>query len=100
MCDFAESLNNYDDSDVVFPPYPLEKPLEFKPGLGDRFLFNRFVKFEMDEWFTILKMAGKDNRKVIDYHTYNWGIAIMGKNYYINYEWFDRKQLEEAKCST
>jgi hypothetical protein len=63
--------------------FPHRCPLAFKPGVGDKYIFNRII----DE--VIENIAQEDRHLTNEYIV---GAAVMGNFYYPEYEKFDRSQ--------
>lgn len=87
MCRCAEEISLYHNATPLLTNvYFLDRcPVAFKPGVGDRYLFNLIVNKVIDN-ITLeekhIKYSNKD---------------IMGKFYYPQYGRFDKKELEEAR---
>ena len=85
MCLCAEEISFFQRQgfgrDLKDPSY---KPTAFKPGVADKFLFNKIIQN------ISLDSRGKGNNRV-------WGIKIMNQYFYPNYNWCVEKELEEAR---
>lgn len=67
-------------------------PLSFKPGTSDRLLFRRLVEPLLNN---IMSSSEDENRLYTNQSIA--GASFMGRYYYSNYEWWDQRELREAR---
>ncbi len=67
-----------------------ETPTSFKPGVGDKFLFNKILDNILPEYEPDYIKKDPGGNRVL-------GAIIMSWFYYPNYEWCDRQDAELAR---
>lgn len=73
--------------------YPNGMLYSFKPGVGDRLLFNEMLTNNYPD--SVLN--GEDSDIIMMPIIAKLVLMKMGTDYYKRYNWWDKKQLEEAR---
>jgi hypothetical protein len=91
MCECAENANNVHFRSLVSLNELDPRPQEFKPGAGDKFIFNMILNDNL------ALISESYEKEILPADTKIVGYRIMARLYYPAYGWFDRQQDEEAR---